>query len=461
MQPEFIEISKKCKVKLTFTDKKITSYGGLSVIAKLFEKLDFQSVIEQAVPFLETSPNGTGVFAKVLRFGLTVLVGGKRFTHSSFLGDSMEIFEELFSVRRIPQSITSLTRFFERFVHWWQVEHLSEILWDFTADHLIPFKKLKEDFIGFDSSVLTRYGDQQGTAKGYNPKKPGRPSHHPICAFLTNGDFILNLWNRPGNVQSRHNIIDFAKQTFTRVQERIKVLGVLADSGFYDVAFFEFLELIGVPYIIAVVTSQTIQREIAKISDWRVVTSGIHAASFMFQHQDEKWLKPRRYVVIRKDHELRPEALGKQLDLFGTPADMQYRYSTYITSLDSEDWPEEKVWEQYKKRAGDENIFREIKYDFAFEGFVLDGFWATEATMLFKVLFYNLIQFFRSEILKDKDQQSTLHTIRHKILVIPAILGQNGSRLCLRLGIRNEKKKSKIKTMFAEIEAYFLILQTP
>lgn len=258
-------------------------------------------------------------------------------------------------------------------------------------------------------------------------------------------------------MQSRHNIIEFAKQTFARVQGRIKLLGVLADAGFYDAAFFEFLEANDVPYITAVVASLVIQREIGKITQWREVTAGIHAASFSFRHEAEGWLKPRRYVVIRKDLDSRPEALGKQLSLFGNTMDMQYRYSIYITSLDG---PEEKIWAQYKKRAGDENIFREFKYDFAFEGFVLESFWATEAAMHLRALFYNLVQFFRSEILKDKEAHSTLHTIRHKILVIPATLGQNGGRLLLRLGIRNEKKKAKIRNLFAGIDNYFAAAQT-
>lgn len=36
----------------------------------------------------------------------------------------------------------------------------------------------------FDSSVLTRYGEQEGAARGYNPSKPGRKSHHPLMAFV-------------------------------------------------------------------------------------------------------------------------------------------------------------------------------------------------------------------------------------------------------------------------------------
>ncbi|MBU0473881.1 MAG: hypothetical protein KKF62_06925 [Bacteroidetes bacterium] len=45
------------------------------------------------------------------------------------------------------------------------------------------FKNLQFDnyTMDFDSSLLTRYGDQEGSKKGYNPKKK---SHHLIIAFL-------------------------------------------------------------------------------------------------------------------------------------------------------------------------------------------------------------------------------------------------------------------------------------
>ena len=38
--------------------------------------------------------------------------------------------------------------------------------------------------MNLDSTVLTRYGQQEGAKKGYNPRKHGRPSHHPLLAFL-------------------------------------------------------------------------------------------------------------------------------------------------------------------------------------------------------------------------------------------------------------------------------------
>jgi hypothetical protein len=38
--------------------------------------------------------------------------------------------------------------------------------------------------VDFDSTILNRYGDQEGSAKGYNPNKRGRISHHPLMAFV-------------------------------------------------------------------------------------------------------------------------------------------------------------------------------------------------------------------------------------------------------------------------------------
>ena len=40
--------------------------------------------------------------------------------------------------------------------------------------------------IDLDSTVITRYGQQEGSAKGYNRNKRGRNSHHPLGIYFTN-----------------------------------------------------------------------------------------------------------------------------------------------------------------------------------------------------------------------------------------------------------------------------------
>jgi len=43
---------------------------------------------------------------------------------------------------------------------------------------------LKKVTLDIDSSVITRYGTQEGAKRGYNPHKPGRNSHHPLMAYI-------------------------------------------------------------------------------------------------------------------------------------------------------------------------------------------------------------------------------------------------------------------------------------
>ncbi len=53
--------------------------------------------------------------------------------------------------------------------------------------------------LGLDSSVLPRYGTQEGAARGYTPQKKGRPSHHPLFAVVADLRMVLHAWVRPGN----------------------------------------------------------------------------------------------------------------------------------------------------------------------------------------------------------------------------------------------------------------------
>ena len=44
---------------------------------------------------------------------------------------------------------------------------------------------------------LERHGQQQeGALKGYNPRRPGRLSHHPLLAVLAESHFVMHGWLR-------------------------------------------------------------------------------------------------------------------------------------------------------------------------------------------------------------------------------------------------------------------------
>jgi hypothetical protein len=50
--------------------------------------------------------------------------------------------------------------------------------------------------LDLDSTIFNREGRQEGAAKGYNPRRPGRKSHHRLLAVLAEAPFVLHAWLR-------------------------------------------------------------------------------------------------------------------------------------------------------------------------------------------------------------------------------------------------------------------------
>ncbi len=80
---------------------------------------------------------------------------------------------------------------------------------------------LKQPAEGFtldlDSTIFAREGSQEGVAKGYNPRRPGRKSHHPLLAVLAEAPFVLHAWLRSGNTASGRGVGAFLKEAFAQL----------------------------------------------------------------------------------------------------------------------------------------------------------------------------------------------------------------------------------------------------
>ncbi len=53
--------------------------------------------------------------------------------------------------------------------------------------------------LDLDSMIFSRHGtQQQGAARGYHPRRPGRLSRHPLLAVLAEANFVLHSWPESG-----------------------------------------------------------------------------------------------------------------------------------------------------------------------------------------------------------------------------------------------------------------------
>lgn len=435
------------EVKIKFSKKKLTAYGGFSLFARFFEVIRLKEFFESIPIFKTTSNNHISAYAKAISYFIVVMAGGKRFAHMLYL-NCTDVFEELFEAERIPKSAMTFIRFFKKVRSLKLAQDLSDRLWSFISA-IIIWKDIQSDWITMDSTIIERYGKQEGSKKGYNPKKTGRPCHNPILAFLNRSKYVINVWNRPGNCSSGNNSVQFFNQFFARISDKIKVLGVVADSGFYIKELIERFEELNLKYIVAARIYSPLQRKIYSISDWRRIDEGIQYSEF--QYEQHPWGKSRRYIVIRQNINIREKAMGKTLMLF-QPETKKYRYSLWLTN--SEASPHE-VWKEARPRANDENTVKELKESFALGGFSMKNFYAVEAAMNFRVFMYNLFILFKQNVLNKDEKRETLNTLRYKYFAIPAQMGGDGNRSILRLSIQLKELKHKFIYFFNRINEVF------
>jgi hypothetical protein len=146
---------------------------------------------------------------------------------------------ELLGIERFGSPDT-LRRLFLRFGYR-EVTEVSERLMRYSLTRMRPI--LLGHTLDLDSTVLCRYGEQEGSLKGYNPKKPGgRPSHHPLVAFLAEGRRLLWAVLRSGNSGSANGCVEFLKQALEVLPAGQRIGLVRADAGFFEKRLMEYLE---------------------------------------------------------------------------------------------------------------------------------------------------------------------------------------------------------------------------
>jgi hypothetical protein len=405
---------------IAFTDKPITGFGGLAIFARFCRQLGLMERLREAVPDEKQSNNSIRSVEIVLAFLMGVLRGARRFSHVAWLRHDVPL-QKIFGFSR-PPSASSVTRFFGTFrrIH---VEHLWANLSAFVLQRVEAPRW--GHTLDLDSTVFVRYGNQEGSRKGYNPKKRGRPSHHPLMAFLAEAKMVLHVWLRSGNTGSARGVVPFLKEALALLPHGHRLYAVRADSGFCQNAFFAFLEEQNLPYAVAARFTAKVQRiVVSQVAHWHPFGPGLEVAETTYQALG--WPLERRLVLIRETIQERKAARGRKL--LDCPG---YTFHALVTSLD---WPAETVWRFYNSRADSENRIKEIAEHYGAKGFCVHRFDGTEAALRLVCFLFNLITLFKEEILHNR--QPMLERLRSQLFAVGAALGWEGGKPILRIGAK-------------------------
>ena len=416
------------KFDISFTNKEITPWGGMVFLKQMLDKIGFKEHILKCEDLPQPQSNRGHKVSTILEAFITsIWCGANRFMHTEVTRHDAAL-GTIFHWDVIPAKDT-YKRFFNKFNQATN-QKVSDHFYSWIFDNF----KFDNFTLDIDSSVMTRYGSQEGARKGYNPSKKGRLSHHPLIAFVNDVKLVANMWLRSGNSSSANNFLSFLEDTLSKLKNK-KVSLIRLDSGFFQKNILDYLEQVSKNYIIAAKFNHPIQRIIDRSTNWVLLDDGIEICEQTYQ--SESWEKPRRMVVVRQKLKERPNAPGKTLSLF--PEDeihKNYRYSAYFTNLD---FAPAEIWRMYRGRGDAENRIKELKYDFGFDSFNLNGFFPTEAALIFVMIAYNLMSLFRTFVLQEKTQK-TLTTLRYRTFAIGAYFEKQNDRLVLKIALNKKRR---------------------
>jgi hypothetical protein len=225
-----------------------------------------------------------------------------------------------------------------------------------------------------DTTVKPLYGHQEGAVVGYNPHKPGRPSHSYHVYMLANLRLILSVEVAPGNEHTSKHSSPGLWKFLDGLAPHEKPQLLRGDIGFGNEPVMREAEQRRQPYLFKLRLTTGVKRAIKRAMnerDWCDAGAG-------WQGKDgelrlEGWGRQRRVVILRRRIE-RSLALSErdasgQLALSFTQIEEDrevWEYAVLVTSLSSEILT---IGQLYRDRADCENGFDELKNQWGWGGF--------------------------------------------------------------------------------------------
>jgi hypothetical protein len=362
-----------------------------------------------------------------------VLAGAKHMSHIAMLRTD-NVLRKIFSWTKFPVAST-LGRIFKLF-SWPNCDEIAQ------AEDVVRKKVWSKKWFGkiildMDSSVKGVFGDQEGAENGYNPKKKGQKSYHPLFCFIAETYECLHSWFRCGSAYTANGVVEFMKECLGRIPKQIWKIIVRADSGFFNGELLDFLESNSIGYLIKVKLMKNLM-EIIEKQTWKKLKNVENVEVAEFEYACGSWTRERKFVVVRI---LIGYTSGSSL--FPGFSEPEYEYFCYVTNMKLSPWEAHKF---YGKRAASENWIDWCKNQMAGGSILTDDFWANSAIFQTCILAYNLMVWM-FWINTGKGFHEEPNTIRMFLIRVPGRLLTSGRQLVLKL-----EKDFYFKNRWLELE---------
>lgn len=392
----------KLNISASFDNKTVSNNASYTYVEAFKEIIGFESLIDGTISYQKPG-NSTYSVANIIEYMIdSIILGYSRFSHmddlridpayqkmKSFKLPSEKVCRDLLKV--LPDEAIT------------QIRSLNKKLLALQAQNQEP----REVMLDFDDTVCTVFGNQEGSARGYNPRYHGRPSYKEKVGIISKTHELLDLTLEEGTHHSNFNFIEFLESCIDTLPESWYLKRIRTDRGFFDQKNFEYCEDNCYEYIVKAKMQKGIQKIIAYVNEhpqdyqWTIINKTFSVTEITVPLP--AWDKARRFVIIKKSL---PKTDNGQI-IFD---EFTYEYQAIVTNI-AYMTPTE-IFDDYNQRCNIENKIDELKQGFAFDKNSQTNHKCNELFLLIKMIAYNLHNWFKRTFLPQDLRHHEISTVR-------------------------------------------------
>jgi len=440
----------------------VTPMGQLPFFIEFLKTTKLFDELEESFPHSFTSNNASKVRDILGSMMLSVLSGHTRYSHITALrGESVNA--ELLGMKRIVSEDVirrMLLTLDEGAGISWLGNNLKKCYEPLMS---IPW------ILDLDATVKPLYGKQEGAEVGYNPTKPGRPSHIYHSYFMGNIRIALNVDVQGGKtISGCYSTPGLWKllESFSKDQWPQFIRG---DVSYGTERIMTESELREVKYLFKLKCTSKIK---ALIKQHMESFSGWGKAGHGYEGVDDKikltgWSCSRRVIILRRRIKNKEVSIlkkeeepnqQKQLSFDFALVDgdvIAYEYAVLVTNLEDEVMT---LAQHYRDRGDSENNFDELKNQWGWCGFTTHDLKRCKIISKFIALIYDWWNIYMR--LVDPDCHREAITSRPLLLNAVGKLTQHGRQKLLTITSAHAKIDKAKKILTAISEFFKLVQQT-
>jgi hypothetical protein len=252
--------------------------------------------------------------------------------------------------------------------------------------------------LDLDATIKPLYGHQEGAEVGYNPHKPGRPSHVLHTFWIGNLRLVLDAVLTSGKQHTSGHAKAPLKRLLDELGDRRPAL-LRGDCGYGNEDIIDICEERDLPYLLRLRKTANVKRLIERLfkrEDWgraSQATQGWQAIEDSIRLSG--WSKARRVVVLRRRIKQDIAVTAKREDgqlvlaLLQDSVEDNAQLWEYTVLVTNAEYDITAIGQLYRDRCDCENGFDELKNQWGWGGFTTKDMHRSQITARAVALVYN------------------------------------------------------------------------